>query len=720
MKKHSAMDNNNNEILSESKEMTPESINTKEPTIKGAISFSSPEEYVSFIRTVIKDNTPPKAWLSIDMLKSILEKLQVEDYFESMGYNSLESFLEDPRYNKLWRADKQNNSPFLVRFSYGLEILEYVQTVQKTIKSIYLKNGREPVTLDELTAHLEGLDLPISYSQMGYPSFAVFIVDKRFNNQWIAKKTTDFSIRIKPYLEGKDLFLDRTYLSAEKYFSNHPRRANIGNLIAYLRRGIAGKVYADFGYKSLEELAEDETFAPIISRTGSFEPTMRVAPFFHESEDCDNPDVLEDSLVDTINRIYSLLASEDESWVSLTSIASRISSVKQRVQQLHYQSLSKFIQDKASERRWIYRYTDSIPPDFQIKWLDNPGKPEQEEVPEDFYTEEALIRDIREQVKLLGDDWVLLAVVGQYVRDLKNRIEHLGYSTLGTFVKEKAKEAGWYYTYVDQVPAKLSIKLKADFKPVREKEIEPTVSATKKSLLLEPGFCLTLRFQDEVDLPRVAALAEDENWQNSRGQYDVLRYFLVSNLVRSASQRRVVPVENDLFCYNTGLFTSNNEPILGIVKKDTPEIGPTKLTWVEAKVYDSRQDEILPQEASFYDFSNRTPIEVYICNPQKPFRTVDWEKFDTTKDPEQLNALVNQSLALLYRQVRLAVPCYDTEFEEIHLLLPLIKDGQEKPEWILEIAWRGKDYETVALLREEEAYKKARVLGKKLEVANCC
>lgn len=685
---------------------------------KSEIIFNTNDDYIAFIRNTIKDNTPPKAWLTLDMLTEILDKQQVPPYYKQMGYDTLESFLADPRFNRLWRADKQYNSPFLVRHSLGLEIVQYVQAVEASIKELYLNKGRQPVLLPELVERMNQMELPISYANMGYPSFEVFLMDKRFEKQWQVEKKPDFTIDLKPILNGRDFFLDKTYSSVASYFKHNSNKPTTERLVQFFSRGIANKLYKKFGFQSLEELAEDPIFDSIRNDSPSIRNnelnTNTNNHAFVVNETAGSPD--EQELANLINRSYTLLATEDE-WVSLTAIASRISSVKQRVHKLQYPSLSKFVQARAKDLRWEYRYTDSIPPDFQIRWLDSPEELPEETYPDDYFTEEALINEVRNQVEQIGNgDWVLLAVIGQYIRNLKPRVEKLGYPSFGVFVKENARKAGWIYTYIDDVPAKLSIKIKGE--PMfndgfsnSDQNTEKTEHISKQPvLLLEPGFCLSLQTDNPTLLEKLASLAEPENWfsnNSDNGGYDILQYYLISTFVRCAAQSKIRKCSDNKYTYHTGLYSSNNEAIIAVVMKDTPEIGTSKLVLTEIKL-----DEEHHAPATYFDFSGNTQLETYICNPKYPVKMgVDMN--NCTHSIEDFDELIANSMEYVKRQIRLATNCYDAENNEMHLLVPLYASTQShtKPSAIAEIAWRNGYYEAVGCTSLSDAYKKARVVS---------
>lgn len=691
------------------------------------LSFHSGEEYVAFIRETIKENTPPKAWLSLKMLTDILEKLQAPDYFKKMGYESLESFLADPRFNKLWRADKQNNSPFLVRYSHGLEIVQYIGAVEQGIRELYFQKEHTPVTTTELTEILDEAELSISYAHMGYPSFEVFLSDKRFSRQWIVEAQEDYTILLKPVFDPRENFLDKTFSSLKKYFARQPQKPTKDRLVQFFKRGIASKVYQKYGFTSLEELAMDSTFAPLRD-----DNPRRRDP--HENENQPSTDDTqepskeslkeEEAFAEQVNLAYSQLA-ENDPWVSLTAIASRISSVRKKVQAIGYPSLSKFIQAKAEDMRWKYRYTDATPPDFQIQWLDNPGPPPEKDHPADYYTEEHLINEIREQVKQSGDTWVLLAVIGQYIPDIKARVERLGYDSLGAFIKDRTREGNWVYTYIDDVPAKLSIKLKDSLSdsPVKQEKIETsqreiveTIAPEEEktsltSYLLEPGFCLKLEFQDNDLLKEVASLAEEEVWHTSNEPYGILRYYLTSTLVRCAVQGFLCVKETNCYLFHTGLWTSEGQAILGEVTVQSLPAGGTALYFTAAEVK-AEGDSVLPPMAQYYNFKKSIPLEAYIINPQYPLLQTTWRELGVEEDEDTFAAKVAYSWKRLNRQLRLAYSAYDREQNEMHLLLPLVEKGEKEACQVLEVVWRKSGYEPIALLTLEEAYKRARVVSK--------
>lgn len=691
-----------------------------------APNFTSSAEYVGFIRELIRTNTPPKAWLSIDMLEELLKEKFVPDYYLTIGYDSLERFLADPQYKDLWRTDKQYNSPFLIRHSYGKEIKQYVDTVADSILGIYLENRRESVALNTLVEKMNGYKLPISYSSMGFPSFEVFLVDKRFAHLWHAEKTKEFSIMLQPAFKGRDFFLDKLYRSVANYFENRNDKPNAERLIHFFRRGAAGKLYHKYGYNSLEELAQDPFFSVLRS------DSTGVGAASHRESDRAFPEGTIDpkarrELVEQINTIYTKIAKED-GWVSLTAIASRIPSIRPKLQAIHFPSLSRFVQANAELEQWESRYTETVPPDFQIRWLKRPSELPATESATNA-SEPELIAEISEQIAQIAgrDGWVLLAVLGQYIRDMKKRLEVLGYPTLGAFVKEKADEAGWTYCYFDNLAAKLSVRLRksGDLREVKSERLLDEVSAPKEPAIsgeqfLEPGYCLTLRFEDQTVLNKLASMAEKEPWSfNNVEEYQILQYLLRATLVRSAAQRLIVRY-NEGFAFNTGLVTPEGAAIIAEVREEKLGIGPAYVKFANVLAFSPELETALgglPTSVRYFDFSRRMPLETFLCNPDKPLPVVDWKAISKRgveeATLEDLQAALERSWKRLYRQLRLANPCYAPETDEIHLLLPLyLKEGEGEASTVIELVWRSRLYEAVALHTIADAYMMARTVSK--------
>lgn len=694
------------------------------------VTFQTEDEYVAFMRATIKENTPPKAWLSLKMLVAILNDQHVSEYYKDLGYDTLESFLADPKYKKLWRADKQNNSPFLVRYSHGLEIVQYIEEVEQAIRSLYFQKEHNAVTSEELIKALEETELPISYSHMGYPSFEVFLTDKRFAKQWTAETQENYTLMLRPVFNARDTFLDKTFISLKKYFGRQSNKPTKEKLVQFFNRGVASKVYQKYGFASLEDLAMDSTFDSLrydgLKDGGEKNGASTGKTSLPKSNERDER--AEKFLIDQINAAYSQLAVDTE-WVSLTAVASRISGVKKRVQQLGYPSLSKFIQANAEIVKWACRYTDATPPDFQIHWLDNPGPPPEEEYPEEYYTEEYLINEIRAQVEKVGETWVLLAMIGQYIPNVKVRVERLGYDSLGAFIKDRTREGNWIYKYIDDIPAKLSIKLKKNVVEAPQKEeekVESPISAPIEgpsqqhekqrlnpltSYLLEPGLCLNVQFDGDALLEKVASLAEEENWALLDKPYAILQYYLTSTLVRCAVQGILREVETNRYQFNTGLYARDGKILVGEVSVQSLPAGGTRLFFADIACVDESDPSLLDW-AQYYNFKNRIPLETYIANPQYPLREINWKILGVEEDLDAFSIKLQKSWQRLKRQIRLAYSSYDCENNEMHLLLPLISQREGTPEEVLEIVWRGSDYEPIALLSLGDAYKKARVVSK--------
>lgn len=681
--------------------------------------FRSSQEYINFIRQTIKENTPPKTWLSLKMLTAILDEKQVPDYFKDMGYNSLEEFLSDPEYKKLWRADKQNNSPFLVRYSYGLEIIEYIDTIQRNIASLYYNKGEKPVSVNELSKKIEECKLPINYTHIGYPSFEVFLTDKRFSTKWIAETQEDFNLILTPQLSERDIFLEKTRISLEKYFAQHTRKPSKERLVNFFSKGIANKVYKKFGFSSLEELASHSAFDAIRENSTSQIKTGDKQNESSNSSRCqtnNKNEQEEEILIQQINKCYSKLAIESE-WVSLTAIASQITSIKKRVQQIGYTSLSKFIQENASKNRWQYRYTESTPPDFQLYWLDNPGPPQKITHPQEYYSEEYIIEEIRSLLKNFNNKWTLLAMLGQYIPDIKTRVEKLGYSSLGAFIKERASEGKWIYSYINNIPAKLSIKLikeKQNNNNIKREEIEINSIPQEKNstlsseYLLEPGFCLKLQFKNNDILKKLVALAKPDIWRNDEPNYSILRYYITATLVRAANQFLIkADTINGKYIFHTGLFSLQDEAILGEVSTEKNLAGGLSLVF--SNILIEKEQETL-SKVSYYNFSENEILEYYIINPTFPLQQIDWNKVRVEVPKDDFEKNLSYSWSCLYRQIRLALPIYDIIKNEIHLALPIFQKDTTRLQGALVVMWKEKNYEPLEFITPEEFYKRARVI----------
>ncbi len=701
-------------------------------------TFSSPQEYVDFIRELIRTNTTPQAWLSYDMLSALLESNAVSDYYKEMGYESLEEFLSDPQYRMLWRVDRQENAPFLIRHSYAKEIQEYVDAIAEAIRKLYIENSRTPIALSLLSNHIKNLNLPISALQMGFPSFEVFLLDKRFAHLWSATKTPDFSIVLEPVdnTDERQLFLERTFQVVAKYFAHHTHRPTQQQLVNFFQKGVASKLYSRYGYASLEELASEPIFAPLLAGNG--ETKFSYADKIGATKKAKGKYDLEaeEELINAIRKGYAHLLDEPK-WISLTEIAARIPDIKGLIRRTPYKSLSRFIQANAEKFPLQYSYTEAPCPAFQIRFDEMPDVPKSAAMDPSQDSEEIFVHELEEVVKKLHqhEEWVLLAVLGQHIHLMKERLHTFGYSSIGHFVKQNATKYGWQYRCLDSLPSKFAIKIadvssasgspssveKARRASSNSDEMQDSAH-TKKDVrrpLLEPIYCYSVTISAEI-LSQIAQMAEPEPWQKGdQKPYTILDYYLRTTLARSIMDATLVKL-SDGFLFNTALVTPEGEEILAILKELKNDTGALRLTITEIKLLDDAICEEVgfrPRIPRYFNFSGRVPLEVYICKPSKLLPSYQYEtlKGDAKDlfDEKDLLYAVEHSWLRLNRQIRMAINIYTVESNEMHLLLPLYKEvDSEHPVASLELVWRSGYYEALAVHSLPTSYMLARPIAK--------
>lgn len=688
-----------------------------------AVSFHSQEQYVDFIRDLIKNSAPPKSWISLENFQKVLDEKRVEPYFKKMGFPSLEHFLIEPAYRELWRVDNQPNTPFLIRHSYGREIKIYIETIREAIVSLYYANNHRFITLEQLANRITASELPISYRDMGFPSFEVFLFDKRFESLWHATKTEDFLITLEPHFVDKELFLDKAYRAVERYFRGHKHKPSAHRLAKFFDNGPASKMLSRFGYESSLALAKDPVFESLINSNTSSDEELA------QSQEQTSPLEIEENIVELAKLIDSIYSSvyEDSEWISLTSIASRIPNVRERVKKINYPNLSAYIIENAERFRWEYRYTNHTPPVFQMRLSVLPRTANRSNA-HISVTEEQFINEVNDKIRQIcegSNDWVLLAILGQYIPNVKQKLESLGFSSLGGFVKEKSKVAGRTFKYIDNLPSKLAIRITADEEVITaDEEAVPentnyNVAESQEYIyVLDIEQCKNLVCSTEK-LKEIAQLAVDEDWdmpEYSDQPYAVLNYLLQSALTRSVYCNALL-IEGEQYIFNTNLATGEGNAILAVVETSVhSETNEPIIQLVESRVanaVDCITGQTAPRFVQYF-FASQVTVDKLMYNPYSAVPFVDWNKlnkgFSLTND--ELDKSFRNSLLILRRQCRFALPCYDKASNDINLLLPLFANASDlTPFAVLELNFRNNIYAPVALCSVQEAYVKARTLS---------
>ncbi len=159
------------------------------------------DEYVDFVRSTIKRLAPTgqKRWTTPEAVEEALRESYFATTYKDLGYDTFDHFLRDVRFEDFWVVEKDAEGKDAVRIRLRREIAQYLKGVTDTITTLYRGNHNEPITIDCLNEALRGTNYAVTYTDLGYSSFEVFLTDsKRFSKFWNSEKTSDYSILLAP------------------------------------------------------------------------------------------------------------------------------------------------------------------------------------------------------------------------------------------------------------------------------------------------------------------------------------------------------------------------------------------------------------------------------------------------------------------------------------------------------------------------------------------
>ena len=245
-------------------------------------------------------------------------------------------------------------------------------------------------------------------------------------------------------------------------------------------------------------------------------------------------------------------------------------------------------------------------------------------------------------------------------------------------------------------------------------------------------FKFTYRPDYEKSIAELIALARTERWDfihdKQNTPHQILVNYINHTFMRLCELSKLKPAENyiyqsdKMFCFDTGLFTENFEPIYALLLPNSPG---RKAPWVlrgfyKKSAYELRQIEKLPQRASYFDnledlvYDTRIDLRVnidHILNDAK----------NKERIPEQYRNLPDlpmrfMGLALEYAKVRIkenykaAVPQYFNG--NIQFLIPISLGDPSIVDLSLAVGKDGGIYTGHTCLTLDMAYNNARLIAK--------
>lgn len=158
-------------------------------------------DYIDFVRNTIKRLAPTgqKRWTTPEALEEELKESYFATAYRDFGYPTFDAFLRDAKFEDFWVVEKDAEGKDAVRIRLRREIAQYLKGVTDTIAALFEQNGAKPIDIEQLNEALRGKNFAVTYTDLGYSSFEVFLTDtKRFGKFWNSQKRSDFSILLYP------------------------------------------------------------------------------------------------------------------------------------------------------------------------------------------------------------------------------------------------------------------------------------------------------------------------------------------------------------------------------------------------------------------------------------------------------------------------------------------------------------------------------------------
>ena len=244
------------------------------------------------------------------------------------------------------------------------------------------------------------------------------------------------------------------------------------------------------------------------------------------------------------------------------------------------------------------------------------------------------------------------------------------------------------------------------------------------------SFAYLPNYEDQIE--NLKALAREERWDYIRDLQDVKHKILVNYinhtfkrlwfLNKNKPNGNYLYRENELFCFNTGLFTKNFEPIYALfVSQNTQHRQKWLLKgFYKESAYELRSIANLPNRAEYFDnisdliYDTRLTLRVnidHILEDENNKKRIP----DEFKENKNLPMLFNGA-ALRYAEIRIkenykaAVPQYFKG--RIQFLIPISLGDPSKVDLSLAVGKEGGIYTGHTCLTLDMAYNNARLIAK--------
>lgn len=237
-------------------------------------------------------------------------------------------------------------------------------------------------------------------------------------------------------------------------------------------------------------------------------------------------------------------------------------------------------------------------------------------------------------------------------------------------------------------------------------------------------FAFLLNLESKLD--ELAALAEAEDWDYQTTTSDkhkpILLNYLRYSYSRLAEEEKIeLSADGASAVFNTGLVTSNQEPIYAFFERNT---NPGKQPWFHKKwarrgEHDLVRFQLLPQMAHYFDNPShlvfdcnkelRANIEHIISDNKERFPS-PYNMMDDYALQTFLKGALDNAKERIRRNYKTAIPQYYRG--RIQLLLPLCLSSPQRADLALVAEDHGSFYRASTCLTLDMAYNNARQLAR--------
>lgn len=238
-------------------------------------------------------------------------------------------------------------------------------------------------------------------------------------------------------------------------------------------------------------------------------------------------------------------------------------------------------------------------------------------------------------------------------------------------------------------------------------------------------FALTPKYDENIEFLKNMAEAEDWEYKNtpSTHPHPILRNYIKYTYQRIAEEKKVaVSPDEESACWNTGLITSNQEPIYILFERN--KLDDSNPYWHFKKFsrrgeWDLNKFSAIPEMAHYFDdpsvlvFDTRKELRVnvdHIIADNKPRFPAELQSMSDYGLQNLVKGAIDSAVERAKRNYKTAIPQY---FQgSMQLLLPLSLQDPKKADLALAVERLSGFYRASTCLTLDMAYNNARQLAR--------